>query len=357
VARSPRHRIAHSRAAAQGLSGPRDRSAAALVERFGAVQAQDYPYARWAVAQRLTHGVDAVEAAVAAGAILRTHVLRPTWHFVPRDDLRWMQALTAARVRALMRSIDRRHGIDDALVRKATRVIASALDRRGHLTRREIGDELRRAGIHVGDAWATGELLLHAELQAVVCSGAPRGRQQTYALVDERAPRSVHPERDEALATLAARYFQSHGPATIRDFRWWSGLDAASAARGVDAIGRRLDRTTVEGRDYLAIDPPPRTRGGIAQCVHPFDEVLVAYSESRDLVDVDGVSGARAGGLLLRGVVLDGQVVGTWTRGTGSEAIRVDLFGRAESRAQTAIGRARVRLQTALAHRAWRGSH
>ena len=348
--------IGRRRAAAQGLAGPRDRSPAGLVTRFGAVQAQDYPYARWAIAQRLAHDIDGVEAAVAAGTILRTHVLRPTWHFVPRHDLRWMQALTAARVRGQMRSIDRRNGIDEALVRKATRAIASAIDRHGHLTRRDVAGVLSRAGIDA-NAWAVGQLLLHAELQAVICSGTPRGRQQTYALVDERAPGSGRPERDEALATLATRYFQSHGPATVRDFRWWSGLDAASARRGIEAIGSRLDRMTANGREYLAVATPSRGRAGVAQFVHPFDEILVGYSESRGLVDTRGITGARAGGLLLRGVMLDGQIVGVWRPTVPAAGVDVDVFGSPGPRARGAIDRARAKLEAALGYRAWRGSH
>jgi hypothetical protein len=336
--------IGRRRAAAQGLAGARDRSPAALVKRFGAVQAQDYPYARWAVAQRLTHDIDAVDAAIARGTILRTHVLRPTWHFVPRDDLRWMQALTAARVRAQMRSYERRHGIDDTVVRRATKAIASALERRGHLTRREIGDVVRRAGIDV-NAWAVGQLLLHAELQAVVCSGTPRARQQTYALVDERAPRSAWRDRDEALKRLAARYFQSHGPATIRDFRWWSGLDAASAARALGAMGRDVERIDAGGRAYFAVGAPARMRGGTAQFVHPFDEILVGYSESRDLVDAAGLSGMRAGGLLLRAVLLDGQIVGRWTPPPGAAVEPVRPLTEVERRA---VATARGKLEAAF---------
>src|SRR5215831_13310479 len=189
--------LARRRAAALGLSGPRARSPAAIVERLGAVQAQDYPLAVWAIAQRLTHDVDAVEAAVAAGTILRTHVLRPTWHFVPRDDLRWMQELTAPRVLGLMRSLDRGNGIDAALIARSTRAIAAAIARGGHLTRKEIASVLAGAGVQA-NAWMVGQLVMHAELQAVVCSGAPRDRQHTYALVEERAPGSIRLDRDAA---------------------------------------------------------------------------------------------------------------------------------------------------------------
>jgi hypothetical protein len=338
--------LARRRAAAQGLAGPRDRSPAALVKRLGAVQAQDYPYALWSVAQRLAHDVGAVEDAVGRGTILRTHVLRPTWHFVPRDDLRWMQALTSARVLAQTRPYDRRHGIDAALVQRSTTAIASAIAARGHLTRREIAVVLGQAGLRVS-AWVVGELLMHAELHAVVCSGVPRGRQQTYALVEERAPRSAALDRDEALATLASRYFQSHGPATLRDFRWWSGLDAASAARAVDALGRRAERLTLGGRQYVAIGTPAVSRALAVHLVHPYDESLVGYSESRDVADAARLAGG--GALLLRYVLINGQIAGRWApTAPGARTIRVEPLRDFTPRERAAAVAARERLERAL---------
>jgi hypothetical protein len=343
--------LARTRAAVQGLAGRRDRTPAALVKRFGAVQAQDYAYALWSVAQRLAHDVAVVERALAGGAILRTHVLRPTWHVVPRDDLRWMQALTSPRVIARMGPIDRRNGVDAALVARSTRAIAAAIAKRGHLTRREIAEVLSRVSVPAG-AWIVSELLIHAELRAVVCSGVPRGRQQTYALVEERAPRSIRLGRDDALATLAERYFQSHGPATVKDFRWWSGLDAASAARGVAALGRGFDRIRHGDRLYLAPAASPRPRPLAAHLVQPFDEIVVAYRESRDVVDPAGLAGGRAGALLLRGVLVDGRLAGRWTPAApGAREIRVEPLRTLTTRERTAVDRARARLEAAFSIR------
>lgn len=187
--------MARRRAAAQGLSATRKMSPAALVAWLGAVQAQDYPMALWSIAQRLSVTLAAVEAAAVDGSILRTHVLRPTWHFVPRDDLRWMQTLTSPRVLARLRPYDRRNGLDAARVARAMKTMATAIERRGHLTRREIGAALAGARIET-TPWLVGHLLMHAELRAIVCSGVPNGKQQTFALVDERA----------AVASAAARF-------------------------------------------------------------------------------------------------------------------------------------------------------
>src|SRR5262249_13344913 len=315
-------------------------AADALVKRLGAVQAEDYRMATWSIAQRLSHRLADVEEAVATGTILRTHVMRPTWHFVARDDLRWMQELTAPRVLALMSHYDRRNGIDAALVARGTKTIAAAIGRGGHLTRREIA----------GALWQAGQLLTHAELRAIVCSGAPRGRQQTYALVDERAPRRSPLTRDEALATLARRYFQSHGPATARDFRWWSGLSAADVARSIDVLGRAVERVRSGDRTYLVGAKPVTRKAGSAHVIQPFDELVVAYRESGDVVDVSGAArGGSADGatLLTRGVIYDGQIVARWTiaPARGSRAIVLEPLRRLSSAERAAVAAAASRFE------------
>lgn len=339
--------VARQRVAAQALTGSAFTVPAAVVQWLGAVQAQDYPLATWSVAQRLAAGTRAdVDAAIAKGSILRAHVLRPTWHFVPRDDLRWMQELTAPRVLALMKHADRRDGIDAALVSKSTAAIAKAIARRGHLTRKELAAVLAGAGIET-NPWRVGQLLAHAELRAVVCSGVPRGRQQTYALLEERAPRSIRLHDDEALAELALRYLRSHGPATLKDFRWWSGLDAASAMRAVEALGHRVERFRAGDRTYLATAgaKAKTPRRAVAHLIQPFDEVVVAYSESRDVADVSGIARANAGGLLLRGLLLDGQLAGRWTA-SPKQAVSVTAFRALSARERTAADRARERFET-----------
>jgi DNA glycosylase AlkZ-like len=354
--------IAKARAAAQRLSAPASGTPAALVAWLGAVQSQDYPLATWSIAQRLAKTNTDVDAAIADGSILRTHVLRPTWHFVARDDLRWMQALTGPRVLARMSGIDLRNGLDAPLIVRATSAIAAAIARRGHLTRRDVADALTRAGMKM-TPWLVGHLLMHAELRTIVCSGMPRGRQQTYALVDERAPHRDTMTRDDMLAALARRYFQSHGPATARDYQWWSWLSGADVKRSVEMLGRDVDRVRHGDRTYLAIHAQraARPRRAAAHLVQPFDELVVAYSESRAVVDVSGA--ARAGGqggaaLLTRGVIYDGQMVARWTiaPASGSRAIALQPLRRLSSTERDAVQAAAARFER-FYFRASRGSH
>jgi hypothetical protein len=226
-------------------------------------------------------------------------------------------------------------------------------------------DVLSRAGIRT-TAWLVGQLLGHAELRAVICSGVPSGHQQTYALVDERAPKAPSMTRDEMLAALTERYFQSHGPATVKDYQWWSGLRVSDAARGIDMLGGALIRVNASGsgeRTYLAMAKRPawRPATGSAHVIQPFDELVVAYSESRDLVDVSGSArGASADGfaLLMRGVVYDGQLVARWrtTPARGSRGIAIEPLRRLSSKEHAAIDAATTRFER-FYFRTSRGSH
>ena len=229
-----------------------------VVRWLVAVQSQDFPISRWSIGQRTRSATEQdVDRAFANGAILRTHVLRPTWHFVLPEDIRWMLALTGPRVRAKNALYARRLGLDDATFAKSNRVLAGAVDG-GHRTRSELRADLERSGID-----ATGLRLAfivsNAELEALVCSGGRRGAQHTYASIDERAPDAKTLDRDEALAELARRYFASRGPATLHDLSWWSGLPLTDCRRGVDLAGNAsLDHETLDGDTTGSPDPLAR---------------------------------------------------------------------------------------------------
>ena len=243
-------RIVLQRLRNQRVAGSTFRTSADVVSWLGAVQAQDYPAARWAVGQRAKALSDAsVQQAVDDGTILRTHVLRPTWHFVTPADIRWMLNLTAPRVKAACAFYHRQAGLDGRIFAKSQAIIARALEGGLQLTKQELRSILERAGIK-GNSVAIGHVLLQAELDAVVCSGARRGKQFTYALLEERAPRARVLARDEALAELTRRYFQSHGPAMINDFVWWSGLTVRDAKAGIAMVTPALVRTSLEDREY-----------------------------------------------------------------------------------------------------------
>ncbi|MFN2546390.1 MAG: winged helix DNA-binding domain-containing protein [Myxococcales bacterium] len=258
----------------QRLVGPRCRTPAEVVGWFGAVQAQDYAAAKWALALRTRRATERdVEAAFDRRDIIRTHVLRPTWHFVLPEDLRWMLALTAPRVKQAMAFHGRWLGIDDKAISRAKARLENALAGGRQLTRAELARLLHATGPKLA------HLVMFAELDAVVCSGPRRGKQFTYALVDERCPPATPLDGDEALGRLAERYFRSHGPALPRDFAWWSGLTAAGARRAIDIAGL----TARDGR--WSKSWTPSRAGPVAHFLPNFDEFLVAYKvrERREL--------------------------------------------------------------------------
>ncbi|MEO8393295.1 MAG: winged helix DNA-binding domain-containing protein, partial [Chloroflexota bacterium] len=210
----PDFMLARQRLRNQHLSEPAFDTPEAVVDWLCAVQSQDYTAAKWAVGMRGTgFGDAAVEQAFTAGTILRTHVMRPTWHFVLRDDIRWMLDLTAPRVHQLSAYYNRQLELDEALFARCEALMVGALSGGNQLMRTELVAMLNQAGIATNDLRVT-HIMMHAELEGVICSGARRGKQFTYALIDERAPNARKLARDEALAELTRRYFVSHGPAT-----------------------------------------------------------------------------------------------------------------------------------------------
>ena len=307
--------VARQRLANQRLVGKPFRSPTEVVGRLGAVQAQDYAGAKWAIAQRVRTATDAsIERLIAKGAILRTHVLRPTWHFVLPSDIRWMLALTAPRIAALMAYNNRRLGLTPKIFARTNDVLARALEGGAHSTRAEIAQALERARIDASDGLRVGHILMQAELDGVVCSGARRGKQITYALLDERAPMTKPVGRDEALAMLAERYFATRSPATPQDFAWWSGLTVTDAKRGADAARVRERDRLAEPTDSVHLLPN-------------YDEFFIAYRD-RDAM-LQRVEGAvpmqRATALYAHVIEIDGQLVGGWRRTSKGNAIDVEL--------------------------------
>ncbi|MEO0560343.1 MAG: winged helix DNA-binding domain-containing protein, partial [Bacteroidota bacterium] len=271
----------------QRLVGNRLSHLEAVVDWLGAVQAQDVSGASWAVAQRTTDVAAAdVDAALDAGTILRTHVLRPTWHLVRPKDLRWMQALTGPRTKRLMRSYDRKLEIDDRLITRSQHRIASALADGVHRTRAELGEVLNEDGIAAKGS-RLAHIVMHAELDAVVCSGRRQGSKQTYALVDERAPGGLELDPEEALIELLRRYLRSHGPATPHDFAWWSGLTVTAARRGLEALSDEVEEIEISGTAYWMTAPvgPISLSTPLIHLLPNYDEHVVAYRDHGPSID------------------------------------------------------------------------
>jgi len=223
----------------QKLSSPDNRKPVDVVRWFGAVQSQDFEAAKWALALRMRSATNAaVEDAFNRGEIVRTHLMRPTWHFVAHDDIRWLLALTAPRVNLRCGPNYRKFELDAAVFKRSHRVLENALKNGKSLTRSELRKILNESGVAADDTIRLAHILIRAELDGIVCSGPRIGKQFTYALFEERASAAKKIDRDEALAKLTRRYFGSHGPAGLQDFAWWSGLSAAEAKRGLELVAR-----------------------------------------------------------------------------------------------------------------------
>jgi hypothetical protein len=298
------------------LTGAQD-----VVRWQGAVQSQDVVGALWAIAQRLPSRttIADLEAAADRGEIVRTHVLRPTWHFVAPEELRWIQELTSGHVRRANDAVGRRRlGIGRAEFDRANDAIRAALGNGSSATREELRAALREAGLPFRDPNTLSHLLMNAELDAVICSGPQLGKQLTYELVDDRIEPSQPCGPDDALRALTERYFTSHGPALVHDMGWWSGLTITAIRRGVELAGAALETRTIDGKAYIA------AAGGFEPATVPdphvlllsnYDEYLGSYRDREPIFDASLPKARTIADILGAHIVVrDGLVVGGWRR-------------------------------------------
>jgi hypothetical protein len=299
-----------------------------VVSWLCAMQAQDFPGAKWGIGLRAPGCQDAdVEQAFNDGLILRTHVLRPTWHFVTPEDIRWLLALSAPRVQAVNAYYYRQLGLDAKIFLKSCAMIHRVLEGGNTMTRAELGVTLKRARIPA-DGLKLGYLMMHAELEGVICSGPRRGKQFTYALVEERAPKAKTKERDEALAELAKRYFASHGPATVRDFAWWSGLTVKEAQQATDSVHPILESSSIGGSTHWSAEDARGGSKGMGAFLLPnFDEYLIAYKDRAVVVDRERAANiaARTGGAFANHLILDGRLAGGWSRTLNGNSVKIEV--------------------------------
>jgi predicted enzyme related to lactoylglutathione lyase len=318
-----RLRLHNQRLTGSPISHPEE-----VVRWLGAVQAQDYAGAKWGLAQRTTGRTEPeIERAFNAGAILRTHAMRPTWHFVTPADIRWIQALTSRRVHALNSLYYRRLEIDGTAIIRSRELIERALEGGRQRTRAELASALQEGGIP-----ASGQrlayLVMHAELEAVICSGSRRGKQFTYALLDERVPPTPPLEWDEARAELARRYFTSHGPATVRDFAWWSGLTVAEAKAALEEIHSEFEHAHVDGRTYwfAPLENSVHLEDSTIHLLPNYDEHLIAYKDRSAALDgaIPVDLEMEEGALIANVVVRNGLVIGGWRRTLDRKRVSIE---------------------------------
>jgi len=309
--------IAPARLSNQLLGKRKCKTPGEVVAWLGAVQAQDFAAAKWALGLRMHKATDAdIENSFNNGAILRTHVMRPTWHFVVPQDIRSLLALTAPRVHAANAHMYRKLELDDKLLSRCHAVFTKALRGKKYLTRSELANHLAENRIEAAGL-RLAYMIMHAELEALICSGPRRGKQFTYALFEERVPQAKKLRRDEALAQWTLRYFASHGPAQLKDFAWWSGLTVQDAQRGLDLAAPQLAHEIIDGNTYW-FSPNTKTvksEAPAALLLSIYDEYTIAYKDRSALGGERYSEKLLAMGNALNSVlILDGKIAGTWKR-------------------------------------------
>ena len=319
--------ISYLRLRTQNISCPLPGGPKDLVSRMGAMQAQDYPMAKWAVGLRTRGATESsVEEAINRGEILRTHLMRPTWHFVSSDDIYWLLALTAPRVKTSLASRQKQLEITPETIRKSNDLITSTISRNGHSTREELVMALKWQGFSLADNRAS-HLLIIAELDGLICSGEIQKNKPTYALLEERVPRKQLMSRDEALAALAGRYFRSHGPAMIRDFAWWSGLTLKEATRGLDMVKADLERMNAGEQEFWMFpSEDPRPERNSVYFLPAYDEFIISYRDRSMIIsDKELLKITSANGMFWPLIVVDGKVVGLWKRKVNGDSVSVEI--------------------------------
>ncbi len=303
---------------AQGLDSPRFDTAVDVVRHLGCVQSQLHDMGLWAVARRTPSLTKPeLDEAFARGDFLRTHVLRPTWHFVDPTDVHWLLAVTAPRIRQLMSSSNNTIGLSPTKLDRGAEIIVEALKPGEPLTRPELGGALEEAGVD-----PSGHLIhmaMHAEIEALIVNGPMRGKQHTYVLLDSVMPAPPAQPRDDLLALMARRYARGHGPIRDKDLAWWASLTLTESRRAVELGGLRP--ADVDGETYWSHDEPVDAGPPVAMLLSNFDEYI---SYARDAGDYELFNGTpdemmRSAGLL----AIDGRLAGTWSRTVKSKTVQI----------------------------------
>lgn len=337
--------IIHSRLVNQKIAHSTFNDPVEIVKYMVAMQAQEYAMAKWAIGLRVPGITEAnVEKAFNQGAILRTHIMRPTWHFVAPEDIRWMIALTAPRVNAINAFMYRKCEIDEKTFNRSNDILTKTLEGGKHLTRNALKSELDKE-IITGDGVRLSCLMMKAELDGLICSGPREGKQFTYALIDERVPPVKELTKEESLAKLTHRYFTSRGPAQLQDFVMWSGLTVKDAKTGIAALSDDFIHEQLDGKTYIYL-PVPETPAKMQTTflMPDYDEYGMSYKDRSALFSLPPkiLENPKLNIPYNRMIVADGQIVGSWKRTIKNKEVDVetDYFKPINKKQQTAVQRA-----------------
>ncbi len=302
-----------------------------VVSFFGAIQSQDYPAARWATAHRTKKPNAAlVDEAYNNGDIIRTHVMRPTWHFVANEDIKWTIDLTGPRLIRINEYYAKSVGTNSEEMKKGIKVAVKAMEGGKSYTRQELQETMKEKGFKAIDNRMVGHTLFQGEIEGLFCSGPIKNKKMSYMLIDERAPKAKRLNKDEALAELARRYFQSHSPAQLQDYIWWSGLITSEAKRGIEMLG--LKHFEIDGKKYFysgtlkSDNPEP-----FAYLLPNYDEYAVAYKDRTAIFPHHSKDFYRKTEPFLGNtLIVNGIGVGGWRREVKKDTVNVAILLFAE---------------------------
>ena len=321
-----RERLLRLRLHSHGLAEPHTAGPAAVVARMGAVQAQLYESGKWTIGARTGCTRQDVDDTIAAGAIVRTWMMRGTLHFVPPADVRWMLALLTPPIIAGSASRVRQLELDDGQFARAEAALGRELRQSGLLTRKQALAVLRAEGLST-DGQRGYALLSRASQRGLIAFGPQQGTQETFVLLDGVAPPGRTWQREEALVELARRYFTSHGPASAQDFARWSGLTLTDTRKAILALGGELEHDVYQGMDvYFATAQPQPTAGALL--LAGFDEYVLGYRDRSPVLDHehDGDVVPGKNGIFQPTLMLDGRVAGTWKAAEFRGAMTVEVL-------------------------------
>ena len=319
--------VAEMRLHIQQVTSTKFSTAKELVSWMGAIKAQDYAMAKWAIGVRTMNSTQTdSDKAIDKGEIIRTHLLRPTWHFVSSADIYWMLELTAPQIRVLMRSRDKQLGLSESIYKKSNSIIRKAFTEGKNFTRDELISKLEKAKIATNE-FRSGHFMLRAELDGIVCSGESIVNKPTYALLEQRVSAANTLCKEEALKKLALKYFMSHGPATLADFTWWSGLPVRDAKNALEMIQPRLLSETIAKQQYwFAANFFHGTKTKSPALLLPaFDEFLISYKDRTVSIALENHSKAfTTNGIFFPTIVVNGRVKGFWKRSIKKDKILIE---------------------------------
>jgi len=315
-------------------------SAPAVVKNLGAVQSQDFWGACWALGQRTGKTQQQIEQDFNEGKILRTHILRPTWHFVDPSDIRWIQELTGPRVFAGIKGYYKKFGLTDDVLQTSLAALRTGLQGK-QLPRLEVKKIYESANLDTSDL-RFGFLLIYAEISSLICSGAIKNRQHTYALISDRAPHVKVLPREQALAKITERYFSSHGPATIKDMSWWSSLTTDDIKQGIKQAN--LKSFDLSGQTfYYKNQPKIDFKKPLINLLPNYDEMLVGYKFRDASIAHDLSETPSMRDLFFHIITQDGRVIGNWRKQISKKdalKIQFNLFKTLNKQEQTALDQA-----------------